>query len=401
MLKPMDLNTLYKNILSFAGVSVDSEDYLYTSYDNKKEPYLIGGKRIALPTSNHLRTSDSNEKIIFHPLLENMNTDESVIITALTKLINVRLNVVFVALAENLLKLAASPSEHHKLNPSQTELIVSLGDVDDVTVRNFETIMLNSFKTEDSYRYFIKLYLKRRGEINKTIYAKAGIVSFPFLEKLDKDEAFDSVKLRAKDKVIFKKLFTYMLPQSDVRETYNFGSMCTKAPYLHALYKTSERLANLFNELIKDFYNFIDSPDKLTFNSDWVETFENLDVMSAEIRKIPMQIGNEGKPIITAPLQTLSMPAVTQQFTAPVNNTVPWNQPIQESPKVNNNGKLDFSEVMGNRMQQQFNQPNQQAQNVPGFMREYMGNPTFNNNNQFGNNNMYSNNNQMLPYSNL
>ena len=393
-MEQMELNELYRSLLMFAGINTDIDGYLFTYYQDKKEHFLIDGLRLVLPTQQHLKTSNVKEKIIFHPLAENQFTEESKVINTLTKAINVRLNVVFVALAESLLSLAASPSEHHKLTPSQTELLVALGDVDETSVKNFISLMMNSFKTEESYRYFIKLYLKRRGTVNGKIHSRAGIVTFPFLEKLLKEESFEPVKLRAKDKLIYANLFEFILPNSNKPESYNFGTSDTVAPYLHTLYKTSELIASNFNDIVKEFADYIDSPEKLLFNSEWVETFENLEVMRNQVRRIPMQGGNEGDAIITKPLAPPPTNAVVnnqptplyaplvQMPVAPAYAVTAYTPPPLPEIKTTNAG-LDYNsflartQPMATPLTPTFGQPvgyrqQQQQQQTPGFMQPYM-----------------------------
>jgi hypothetical protein len=122
----------------------------------------------------------------------------------------------------------------------------------------------------------------------------------------------------------------FIFPEIDVPEAYNYGSSSNTAPYLDALMKTSlkivMRLADLC-ELYKPFIKGLGDED-LIFDSDWVEAFDNLDALRAEIRQIPMQAGNEGKAAVEA-----AAPAVAQAPVAPGQLAAPAALP-QAAPVV-------------------------------------------------------------------
>lgn len=291
----MELNDLYKSILRYAGMDTDAEGYISAIIGDQREPAILGGVRMVIPTEYHLRHANPKEKIVFHPLSENVLRGESEVIMKLREVLNIRLNFTFGIIASSLLNLVASPEEHKKLTPDQTELLIAVKDVDNTTVNNFISLMVEGIKT-DPNKMFMNIYLKRGGSIGTKRYSRVGIYSFNLYEELQKDSnEIYGVKLRVKDKEAFKQLYQYILPALvDDMTAYNRGSESSLAPYLDALMKTSCAVASRFNDIFYQFGDFIDQSEKLVFDSDWVETFENLDVMHSEIRRIPVQAGNEG-----------------------------------------------------------------------------------------------------------
>lgn len=427
----MKLNELYASILRFCGMEVDNDGFVSTVLDDKRHPTIVAGKRMVLPDDVHLR--NPKEKLIFHPLSENIMRGESEVIIALRDVINIRLNFTFGIVCQYLLNLIASPDDHKKLTPDQLELLIAVKDVDDVTVRNFVSLMVEGVK-QDANRVFTNIYLRRGGTIAEKRYARIGVVMFDFYDKLQAEgNTVYGVKLRVKDKEAYKQLCRFIFPNIEVQGSYNRGSDSDVAPFLDALMRSAMGIASRFNDILDMYKDFIDEADKLYFDSDWVETFENLNVMVPEIRRIPVQAGNEGAvkktevvsqeqpkaelPVPPAPVQAPALPPASpipahqqfhvqpqfqqhqQQFPAEVSgNGADWNAVkmanaslgFQPNP-LGNQLMMNHQQMMLQQQQQRMPSwvnPNQGFNN--GFGNNFGG---FNNgfNNGFGNNQMNSN----------
>ncbi len=307
----MELNTLYKSILRFAGMEVDAEGLVYLNAGDERRPALMNGVRLVLPTDSILRQPPSKDRVIFHPLSENTLLGESEVITHLLKVMNIRLNMTFGILGSNLLQLVASPEEHKHLSPDQAELLIQIKDVDDLAVANFTNIMLAAIK-EDNEDIYTNIYLRRGGVVHGKKYARAGFTKFKMYEALQKDPTeLYGVKLRVKDRAILKSLHEFIFPEIATKQAYDVGSSSNVAPFLDALMRTSLGLASSMNDLLVQYKDFIDDCDDLIFDAAWVEVFDDLEGMRAEIRRVPPQTGNEGR---SAPVQaTASIPAQTTQ----------------------------------------------------------------------------------------
>lgn len=372
------LTEIYTSILRFAGLDVDDQGYVSMLYDEKRDPAFIDGLRIVLPLDYHLRNFNPKEKIIFHPLTENILRGESEVITKLKHFINVRLNFTIGIVSQALLNLVASPEFHSKLNPEQAELLTTITDSDDKTVTNFISLMVAGIKTTPE-RLFTNIYLKRGGTFNGKRYSRAGIVTFPFYQNL-KEDKID--KIRVKDKETYKQLMEFIFPGLDQMEEYNFGSDSGVAPYLEALMRTSAKLASRLNDILILYKDFIDEGEKVMFDSDWMEAFQDLNSLTPEIRKIPVQFGNDGTTNITEEPKVEATQVVQHQVQAPVYQPAQQAYQPPAAPELRKSKRgLDFQSILQTNQavamtpnplapqmyQQQMQQMAQQQQQMPGW----------------------------------
>lgn len=381
----MDILKLYEAILNAACLSVDNDGFVSVKLNNDNSPFTVNGKRLVLPTTHHLSNPQPDSKILFHPLSENIMRGESEVVTKLRYAFNVRLNFTFAAVGQSLLQIASSVAEHHKLNPTQSEMLSALKDADETTLVNFSKIMINSIK-QDPEKSFINIYLKRGGTIDNKKYARIGVVSFPFYTQLlSTDEKVCDVKLRVKDRATLKALCEYIFPMIKDPEAYNAGSDSQIAPFLDALMKTVKNLAMCFNDVLDLFNKQINSHEDLVFNSDWVEPFDNLGSMLNQIRMIPVQAGNEGSSKANG-MVALNAPtpaALTTPVQAPVVQPQPFIQqgyppvhqfghPVQQMPQqqpqtglIKTDKGIDLHSLMRSNPSMFANNPLAYQQQVP------------------------------------
>ena len=356
----MNIIDLYTSILDCGSLTTNDEGFVSVKHNNS--PVLVEGKRLVLPTHKQLSSGGWDNKMVFHPLSESVLRGESEIIAKMRSVFNIRLNSTFAAIAVNLLSIIASTDEHKKLNPVQSELLSAVGEVDKPTMDAFIKVMTAIIK-DSAEKGFINIFLKRGGLIKGKKFSRVGVVTFPFYEELQKQqETYYGVKLRSKDRIVFIQLCEYILPSLNVEEQYNYGSESRIAPYLDALMGTVLGIASKFNDILETFSKEIDDSEDLVFNAEWVEAFENLEVMLPQIRQIPVQQGNEGKarmddntsqePVSTSQvLQTFQPPV--QQVQQPFNQF--QNQPVQQAPQQNGlvitDKGMDFGSLLRNRPQ--------------------------------------------------
>lgn len=315
----MKLLDLYKSLLKVAKRVVHEDGTISQTFGGKTEPSLIKGKREVLPTREHLSNPDWENRVVFHPLSENILRGESAVLEDYRQALNVRINWTFGLLGYQLLMIAASEDEHKKLSPDQTVYLSQMKNANEGTLKTFLNLM-KAMPMDQNQKTFVSIYLKRGGTIAGKRYARVGVVSFPLYNELTKMAGLElwGVKFKnKKDIETIKKLLEYMIPGIETPESHNRGSDSGVAPYLDALMKAVMSVASPLNDLIEIFHNVLavnspedDShPDQLRFEDAWVETFDNLDVMVPEIRAIPMQAGNEGspaKPVTPAPAAAAS-----------------------------------------------------------------------------------------------
>lgn len=345
----MKLNEIYRSVLKFCGLEADDQGYISTTINDSREPCFIDGLRMVLPTQNHLKNFNAKEKIIFHPLTESTLRGESEVVKKLKHVINVRLNFTIGHIAHSLLDLIASPEIHSRLNPEQSELMFQVKDGDEKSVTNFVSQMVAGIKAHPD-RVFVNIYLKRGGNCNGKRYSRVGIVSFPFYQKLIEDKV---EKIRVKDKDTYKELMQFIFPNLTNEEEYNFGSDSQVAPYLESLMRTAANLASRLNDILVTFGDYIEDSEKLIFDADWLEAFQDLNALMPEIRKVPVQFGNDGSLSI---VDEIAAPE-TQQIQVAPQQQQPYQQPgYPQQPqqpaaparpelKITNKG-LDFKSLM-------------------------------------------------------
>lgn len=322
------LNEFYVQLLSLGSMTADKEGFISGSLGGvgKETPVTIKGKRLVLPKKHQLANSDWSDRIVFHPMYENVLREESKVLEKYRSLVNMRINFTIGVVAVALLQLASSTAEHSKLNPDQTEFLTRVKAIDEKALATFKKI-LESIEPSASKESFVSIYLKRAGSVAGKKFARAGIVTFPFYSRLN-DETVYGQKVRAKDREIMKSVMEYIYPDIATEHHYNCGSDSNVAPYMEAFLKTVLGLIAPLNDIIMLFKNVIPDLEDMAFSSDWVEMLDNLDGLLPEIRMIPMQPGNEG-----AVVKPASEPAATAPVTAaPVVAAVtaaPVVQPVQ------------------------------------------------------------------------
>lgn len=379
---------LYKSVLNCAGMAYDNEGFVFVKMGKERNPAKISdGKQIVLPTQEQLMNGDRSNRVIFHPLSENiMRSAESEIITKLRSVFNIRLNYTFAAISQSLLTLCASIADHRKLTPDQSEMLSAIKDVDEKTIVAFSSMMLHSLK-DSPERSFVNIYLKRKAVFHDKTYARGGVVTFPLYAELQKEQdKYYGVKLRAKDKAAFLDLYRYIFPNIDELQSYNKGSNSDVAPFIDALMNTVMGVASKYNDIIELFGHIIDSHEDLIFDCEWVEGFDNLQDLVPQIRQIPTQVGNEGKHEVmqVAPVQA---PQQTPAYYQPQPQQNGYNQmhgmqPNQPPPLVVTENGVTFDSFlranpqaaaanMGNSNMYSNGLPgNNPATRIPGFMRE-------------------------------
>lgn len=298
----MNLIELYQSILDVAKLTTDEDGYVSNELMGNKEPFIINGKRLVLPTSIQLRNPDRESRIVFHPLRENaLQTGESEILSTFRNALNTRLNASVALLIANLVRIGTSIAEHKKLNPDQMEYLVILKNADEKT---FDTLakIIAEMPLGQTKKAFVSIYLKKGAKLADRTYKRGGIVSFPFYNDLleAKDEIY-GVKIRQKDKVALKALLEYIFGNEIATVNhYSFGSSSDVAPSLESVMGAIKNIGTIINDKVEMFKDILEDTEEMIIPADWVESFDNIEKYLPEIRMIPTQFGNDGiKPTVT------------------------------------------------------------------------------------------------------
>jgi hypothetical protein len=183
--------------------------------------------------------------------------------------------------------------------------------------------LLREMPANQTKQAFVSIYLKRGGLVHGKKYSRVAVVSFPLYEELIKgNDTVYGVKLRKKDIQAITNLLDYLFPNIGGDCAYWHATDSVIAPYLEALMGAVMKVGSSINDTVELFRNCLANPDKLTIASDWVEDFEKLPSMQADICLVPNQAGGEGSALKEAPAPTLA-PAVATPTVAPAATYAP------------------------------------------------------------------------------
>lgn len=326
----MKIIDLYKSILSTASLIVDQQNMVSASMRGTTVPFTVSGKRLVLPTPEHLCNPDKSGIYLFHPLSENILGGESVVMEKFRHAINTRLNYVLGSLMDALLVLGISVGEHAKMSPDQSELLALTKEADEKTLTQYRAL-LKAMGMGDKEKCIVHMFLKRGGKVGGKTYNRAVIVRFPLYEELiKKEKTVYGVSLRNRDRETLIKLLEFLIPGIEVAHHYDKGSESDIGPFLDALMRGLMPMASRINSVVETYKAFLDKPEELLYEDDWVEVFDNLAQLLPEIRAIPMQAGNQGPVEGKAP--PVAVPSTPQFQVAPPAPVNPYPTPAPMSP---------------------------------------------------------------------
>lgn len=358
---------LYRSVLKAAHLICDDEGFVKKIQGKKKEPWLVGGKSVVLPTDEHLK-SGSDATVVFHPLFEYLPRGESDVVKEYRRAITERLHLSFLALATELLTIAASQQQHAQLSPEQSEFLSFVPEADEKMLKTFEELT-NAMPLGQNQKSFVSMYLKRGGALGGKVAHRMAVVTFPLYKQLvedgerresemaarkskpkpkDSDKKKEAplppvpnetygVSLRQVDREAFIKLFEYMMPNLQEENSYSAISNSNIAPSIDALMHAVQNLAAPLNDLVERFKNRLSEAAQviLRVEDSWVPDFVNLAPLQIEIRMIPMQSGNDGATV--APADAKAVEAEARGSGEPVRPVMgtPTPQPtVQGTPFV-------------------------------------------------------------------
>lgn len=381
----MKLTDIYKAMLETADIIVTKDGFLSSIHDkdNEPQPWLLKGKRLALPTDEQLKTLDWEARTIFHPLWEVITHSESPVLEKYRLALMTRINYKLASVMSILLKLASSTDDHKRLNPDQSEFLSKVKTATEGTFERFEKI-LDRIPDKDMNKFFVSIYLKRNGSVQGERFGRVGVVTSPFYEQLmkygepgeDKKPIKDvlGIELRKGDHAALIGMMDFIFPHMKTTGWYNQGSDSKIAPFVEVLMKTALGLIDPINSVIELFDGILPA-EEMKIQTDWEPIFQNLQAYQGEIRSVPMQAGNEGSSIPTpqAKAEPAPAPAPAQawpqaQFGAPP-VAAPQQPTPAPAPQRTASGKTDFASVVrGNPTLMQGMGYQQQGYAVPAPM---------------------------------
>lgn len=340
------LITLYKTIMTSAGLTCDEQGRIYQTLAGESIPCTVGEKSLLLPTSAVLKDTDWSSAVAFHPLSENVARGESAIIKKLKELLLIRTVRVLDGLAFQLLTLAADPEQHEKLSPAQLEYLTHVKEADAKMVDAYRKVI--SSTTIDGKHRLINMYLKRSGTLNGTKFARLCVVSMPLLDEDPDDRTLFDHKVRKRDFTSIPALFEYILPGIN-DNAYSYGTHNKTAPFFHALMLSYLNIAKQLNQRVNMFKEHLVDVDDLLIDVSFEAEMGCLSDMRDEI---PVLDGNQGDIENKAPESTITNTPNSSPKPSGVNETVK-----KPAPATTSSGGRDWNSVTGNRNQQSGYQP--------------------------------------------
>lgn len=337
---------LYKQIISTANIVADDAGLMSITYAGETRPVLVKGKRLALPTSEALK-SNKDKIMIFHPLYENiMVNTETEVVSKFRKLLNARFDYTVGILFVKLIDLTISTAEHTKLSPDQSEVLSILKNASEKTFAVVKKLISES----DG---LVNIYCKRSGKVENNPYRQASIVTFPlYKELLEKKDKYFNVAVSNKDREVLLKLYRYVFPNIDTPEYYNKGSNSKIAPCMEALMKSVITLGQEINDRSSMYIDLFINPEDVIINGDWAPTFDDLDALVPLIRSVPMQGSNMVAAEPASPSNSVPVPAsvkATLNASMPTPNAIVEQKPeVKPGEYVSSNGTRVRGNLFGN-----------------------------------------------------
>lgn len=357
------IGDLYQPLLESLNVTANENGGLMVRSNDSTVHCAINKKNLLMPTNEVLKQLNNETSIAFHPLSENVARGDSSVQKYLTTQIIIQLTKRFIISADILMLLALEKRFHEKFKSSQMELFQALPEVDDKTRKNLNDVLT---KIDLSKVKFINIYNKRNGKIDDISYNRVSVTTFPLLEEFkDYENSKLWGKIRKRDVEVYQRLFNYILPDWEIKDSYSGVSESMQAPSFQALIRAYIKVSKRFNKIHETYKSLFNKFDDLSIgneiyaNTDFEAAIENLAKYNNIIPPLDGNIGTTDvragntvtpqpkgiPPQKAAPVSMPNLPAQQeiatnvnetpvyqqQQAQQPVNNG--WNQaPVQQAP---------------------------------------------------------------------
>ena len=302
----------YSDLLSMLDLKVASNGVIMTSINGVDNPILIDGLPLVLPTSENIKTAvelrdgkPTPVKYIFNPLNESAIKGENKSFSKLKTIMELKLLGVIFAVGETMFSFLSNKDTDindiiiskflTKLNKYKTSAVKQM--IDPKTLSSWVDLYSNIVTKHDNEKY-ISLYIKRGGKIDGVKYNRLGVITFPFVEALDKhntkDGKFLDVNLRNKDKNDFISLFEFIFGDKETLiKGKQYGSLNKLSPSTHVLlmmydeiYKSLKDILESFSDMdieadIKDMLELKPLPFNIVTLSDIIED------LNTDVKQVP------------------------------------------------------------------------------------------------------------------
>lgn len=298
-MKDIDLCTIYKAILETGWLITDEQGMVYRNLSSvsgeKKEPFIMLEKAVALPTRENLNRSGRDNLLIFHPLMEGLLGGESPVIGKLRRAYGIRYSFAAGALFTAILSGVNHETEYSKFSPDQMDLLTVVKGATPDTLKKWEKLMELSIEKHGMSNAFVDTYIKRDQQLAGQNYSRVAAVRFPIYQELTKnpDKPFGSkMVLSPKDRDVIIKLFEYAFPGIAIQDSYSVGTSARIAPYLDALLQVYAKLFKITNTIYDRFSDVIIIEEAVKTELEWPQWFRDIETLKNLAHSVPQQYGN-------------------------------------------------------------------------------------------------------------
>lgn len=385
MSKVTMLSAAYTKLLNAMSIREDSNGELVQTLDGVDRLVRVEDMPMVIPTEETIKHYSSN-KVIFHPLSENILQGESPVIKELRAMMMDHLHSLILDTADALISIALDNDLVSTLTPTQIESLKCTAGADATTLKNWKSIVRRA-ESRGSANRVVTIFLKRGAEIKGKTYKRAAIVNFNLYNELTegKLQVF-GVKIRKTDLNIFTKVFEQIIEDVAIVDKYSEGSESLTAPYFDVLVKTYAGILKTINSItwslrkpIKEVKGY-----DLHVKDDFSELFTDLMIYRDVIPPLPynegdrndkreQQIANQQQTPAPQPLPDHAVNGVSKlgdvptTYYAPNNNVTPLTNNAPQQP-----AKQHVSQQLGS-LQDSFNAvdtPQQQNGNGLAFWQQ-------------------------------
>ncbi len=287
----MKLIKFYTSVIESLGLHSTSDGFI--KHENENIP--VNNKLLVMPVKEqlsnltHLNNNGEYEviKTLFNPLKENLIKKDSDAINYIKKIMEINFNSQALAISKLLLELGKGKQENKNLSLELNQFLILLETtrrpntkelIDEPLVNAWETITKNVI-TKSSNR-LIKLYAKKNIKKEGETYYRGLVLSSPLLDLIEEEDL--TIKIRPKDKRVFKILINYMLTRMTQDED-NIISVSSDplSPTFMCLIKGYKLGVEHMNKVLTSL-SFIDKDLSEKFVIDIKYSFDDLDFSQYE-----------------------------------------------------------------------------------------------------------------------
>ena len=306
----MNVIDFYKRVITSLKLSYTSDGFIQTSSSGVKKTISANNHPLVLPTKEHIDTSidvdgDGNPVIIktlYNPLNENIIKRDTSSLEKTLSIVEITLGNSFAYIGELLLMLASDTKYQNKTSIEVNKFLISLNEivnrdinskVDDKSIELWGKMYAKSFET-DSYKKFLKIFLKKNGKYAGDKFNRLAVCNFPAYDVLISDDVSEfNLKLRKKDIVVFKLIYDYVFGSlKDVKNTINYGSNDGVSPAFISLFTMYLTIATRFNTVLKSLKHIdVDKYDSAFIKLDvTIDELDKLSKYSNDLYVIPSEL---------------------------------------------------------------------------------------------------------------